>query len=162
MRRRPVPFIIPCAAPALVRIARMGRMVRIRLFLACLLLLALPLQGALGASMRLCLPANLPSAAAPAVAVPAISAHAEHRHAADAHASHLGAASGDSAGASASTDLPGSAHQCDICEACGHAAALSASPASMARSPLVQSHPDPAPARIDTRGLPVPDKPPRA
>ncbi len=132
----------------------MTAMVRLRWFLACLVLLALPLQGALAASMRLCLPAGQP------VAV-------HHHHAPDgAGMSHALGGAGDTADAHAGLpDVPDGAdlqHTCDLCAACGHAAALPAGTTPVAASTGVVAHPALAPARIDTRGLPVPDKPPRA
>ncbi len=136
-------------------------MQRLRLFLACLVLLALPLQGALAASMRLCLPAGQPATASAGHHADHHAAH--HAHSAPATASQAQGPAAELAdgglAAAAESDLH---HTCDICAACGHAAALPAATARVASPSGVQAHPALAPARIDTRGLPVPDKPPRA
>jgi len=144
-------------------------MMRIRLFLACLLLVALPLQGALAASMRLCMPEAGTTAASGGQAIPH-TLRAGHDPAAAAHAAHADgvhgnratAAGDDAASASASTTPADIQHRCDICAACAHAAALSSTPAPVAMPALSQSPAALPPARIDMRGLPVPDKPPRA
>ncbi len=143
-------------------------MIRIRLFLASLLLVALPLQGALAASMRLCLPdARAVSAGVP---VTPHALHAGHEPAAATHAVHAGgahahdatAAGDESPGATVSTATHDNQHRCDICAACAHAAALSSPSTPVAPPTLSQSPAAQPPARIDMRGLPVPDKPPRA
>ncbi len=146
----------------------MNAMVRLRWFLACLVLLALPLQGALAASMRLCLPAGEPVAvsAGPGHAADPAAGHHHHAAADAAGMGHAPGGSGDTADAHAGLpDVPDGAdlqHTCDLCAACGHAAALPAVTTPVAASTGVVAHPALAPARIDTRGLPVPDKPPRA
>lgn len=146
----------------------MTAMVRLRWFLACLVLLALPLQGALAASMRLCLPAGQPTAVSVGPGHAADPAGGHHHHAAADAASmgHAPGGSGDTgdvqAGLPAMPDGADLQHTCDLCAACGHAAALPAGTTPVAASTGVVAHPALAPARIDTRGLPVPDKPPRA
>ncbi len=145
----------------------MKSMVRLRWFLVCLVLLALPLQGALAASMGLCLPAGQPVAVSAGPGHAADPAAVHHHHAADgAGMNHALGGAGDTADAHAGLpdvpDGPDLQHTCDLCAACGHAAALPAGTTPVAASTGVVAHPALAPARIDTRGLPVPDKPPRA
>lgn len=117
--------------------------------MACLVLLALPLQGALAASMALCLPAV---AGEQQVAVHddvQAGGHAHH------HATHE-AATGDAPAA------PDADHQCGVCAFCGHALGLARAEPVLAVAPAPQSPVAAPPTRLDTRGLPVPDKPPRA
>ena len=121
-------------------------MARLRLLLACLLLVAVPLQGIAAASMLFCGKSGTHHA-------PAASAldHAGHDHAM--HAQHQEADA---------KQLPDALHACAICAACCHgvaitqaepAVALPPAPAGMMEAPVVRMHSRPAK---------VPDKPPRA
>lgn len=161
---------MPFAAPD--RIA--ARMVRFRILVAWLILLALPLQGAAAVSLRMCGPA--------AHAVDAVHAghpagadagtHRAHSdpaghagHAAHAHFGHTSTDTHALAGTGttgdpvidASTD-----HSCAFCAFCGHGLALGTSPpVSRASAPPEQLAAAPL-ARLAWLSLPVPDKPPRA
>ncbi|NPC55611.1 DUF2946 family protein [Caenimonas soli] len=137
-------------------------MIRLRMFLAWLLLLAIPLQGLAAASMLYCGPA------AKAQAQQTEAAHEHHGHdvhespaVTHDHAKHHQAAPDTGEHSSGST-LPDAGHKCSICAACCHAVAvnqtvqsftLSEAPRTTSAEPLVL---------VYSRPTPVPDKPPRA
>lgn len=125
-------------------------MTRLRMFLAWILLAALPLQGYAAAAMLYCGPA--------AAAVMAAESHAAG-HGAHSHAAHESNDSNDSHDEAAPLDA---VHACSVCAACGHSVAL-AGTAHRIASPVVPQLSDTrAPYAFPTRPAPVPDKPPRA
>ncbi len=140
-------------------------MARLRLFVAWLMFAALPLQATASAAMWLCqnLPATTAAAGAhstgPAGHPPAD--HAGHglghdlgagAHPASAH--HGAPVDGDGASAEG--------HRCASCAFCGHVLAQPVEPAHLAPADSPQSPARAPVAAVATRGLPVPDKPPRA
>jgi len=140
---------------------------RLRLFLACLVMVALPLQGLAAATMAFC-----ESGGAHEVQVQATVAHdnaehsnASHHHAAhqhddatqdmqvDAHAAH------DHAGKSGS--LPDAGHKCGVCAACCHGAVIAGFSATPVHPALPQADLAEPFVLIHARASSVPDKPPR-
>jgi hypothetical protein len=137
-------------------------MVRLRMFLAWLLLLAIPLQGLAAASMSYCGPT------AKAQAQQTQAAHEHHDHdmqgqsgATNDHAKHHHQAVSDTGEQTSGTVLPDAGHKCSICAACCNAVAItetpqvptfSAAPQIIWAEPLVLAY---------SRPTPVPDKPPR-
>ncbi|HSI54133.1 MAG TPA: hypothetical protein VK981_09210 [Ramlibacter sp.] len=130
-------------------------MVTLRMFLTCLLLVALPLQGLAAASMLHCAPAAGDRTVEPAVHV--------HEGGAD-HAVHAHPGHDQPAGSGEPADAqqPAAGHACGACAACGHSVAISQSPLSTAAC-LVPQVISSAPL-LPVHDLPgrVPDKPPRA
>ena len=136
----------------------------VRLFVAWLIVAALPLQGIASASMLLC---GQPPAAEAAVHEDA-AAHADHHG--HAHASHALpdeadaqpalAAAADESQASASHDHHG--HSCSICASCCHVLAMTETVAPLVPSELPSAALAQPSAPVTTRASPLPDKPPRA
>lgn len=122
-------------------------MTRLRMFLACILLAALPLQGYAAAAMLYCGPA--------AAAAMAAESH-DAGHAAHSHGAH---GSNDSHEEAAASDA---AHGCSVCAACSHSVALAETAHRVASPALPQLSDTRAPYAFPTRPAPVPDKPPRA
>ena len=120
-------------------------MSRIRLFLACLLLLALPLQGLAAASMLYCGGA---------------ATHAHGHEEAQAAAEHDHAAHGHEADAFA-TDLPDSDHKCGACASCCNGVAIAAAFRQPAPIPAPQAQAAEPVLHLHSRPPPAPDKPPR-
>jgi hypothetical protein len=115
-------------------------MSRFRLFLAWLIMAAIPLQGMAAASMLFC---GMGAHHGPAqVAVQAEAGHHDH-------AQH-------------GKKSPDSSHKCPVCASCCHGAAIAqfASLAVLAPAPQAESA-EPF-VLIHARPSPVPDKPPRA
>jgi hypothetical protein len=132
------------------------------MFLAWLLLMAIPLQGLAAASMLYCGPA------ANAQAQQAQVAGEHHRHdahgssaAAHDHAEHHQVAS-DTGQQSGGTTLPDDGHKCSICAACCHAAAINETPRMLTFSAAPQTNWAEPFVLVHSRPTPVPDKPPRA
>ena len=92
---------------------------RDRLFLACLLLLAIPLQGLAAAGMLYC-----GGAAAHAHGQTAQVAGAEHDHRGHQHPGHAHAQAEPQQEAGAAATLPGADHKCGACAACCHGVAI--------------------------------------
>jgi hypothetical protein len=126
-------------------------MSKVRLFVAWLLLAALPLQGLAGASMLLCGPA--PAQAATATAHD----HASHDHEAMGHEGQTVAGAQED---HASNGAEG--HACPICAACCNLVALPQAPSFQPEAGRLLTPPLPGPARVLTRAAPAPEKPPRA
>lgn len=134
-------------------------MTRLRVFLAWILLAALPFQGYAAAAMSYC---GASTTQTEAVSMP-------HQHAGDTHDS---ASAKDSAqqhlhvsnatGANADDAFSDTGHKCSLCAACGHSVAIAETPHAIAVHAL------PQPVRSEdfgvfpTRPAHVPDKPPRA
>ena len=143
-------------------------MSRFRLFLACLLLAALPLQGMAAASMLFC---GSQSAARVAQAASHHGHQASMRMAAHNHDSHghgadsslHGQAAFDSDAPSGDTGDEGSgqSHACPVCASCAQAQAVGGF--ELLRLPLAAPSEPPRQAhvRVSTRTLSLPDKPPR-
>ncbi len=143
-------------------------MSRFRLFLAWLVLAALPLQGFAAATMLFCGMEQTTSAAQ----VGGSDGNHGHTHAAVAlkaghdHAAHGHATAGDSKAKTVTGDDSGSqdktSHSCPICASCCHVVAVGgfeAIPQVSAPPSFEPTHPTP---RVVTRTASVPDKPPRA
>ena len=120
-------------------------MPRLRMLIAWLVLAALPLQGFAAASMLFC------GAPTPiAQRHEAHGDHAQHQHAAQ-HEGHQQVKNSGDAG-----------HSCAVCAACCHLAAFTAVQAlPLAAVAHGDVPPQPA-ARLATRAIPLPDRPPRA
>lgn len=143
-------------------------MVRFRVLVAWLVFLALPLQAVAAVSMTLCGPG------APAAAQAASDPHGSH----PAQASHHGhhghhgdhGPSADTAGTGPVADLQDSGrhpptddgHRCTTCAFCGHALVQPAEMQPLAAARLPSLPLIALSERVPSRGLPVPDKPPRA
>ena len=146
-------------------------MSRLRMFLAWLLLLAIPLQGLAAASMLHCGSGSGAAAESRTAAGPYQHSHhgdqalAESHDLSHQHAGHDHAADGVDSAGGGSTDagtLPDAGHKCSVCAACCHGAAISdtagiapaaAAPQAVRVEPFVAVH---------SRPGSVPDKPPRA
>jgi hypothetical protein len=136
-------------------------MTRFRLFLACLLLATLPLQGLAAATMLYCghaakVQAGVSQAGHDQHAPAHAAAAAEHEHAGHSHAAV------ESGASSAAADLPDSRHKCGACAACCHSVALIETPhilpvSAALSAPWVETF-----VPVHSRPSPVPDKPPRA
>ncbi len=125
-------------------------MIRVRLFLAWLLLAALPLQGLAAASMALCQQGHDAVASAPA---------AGHHGAAH---DHDGAAAADSHDHQDQANDADADHRCMVCGTACHAVAIASEPVHWLPAPAPRAPLDEAFVRIASRPAPVPDKPPRA
>lgn len=128
-------------------------MSRFRLFLAWLVLAAIPLQGLAAASMLFC-GVGENHAQAHAAAAPDHD-HSKHSHAAPVE---IEKASGDHSG----KQLPDAMHECGVCAACCHSVAIAESPQPVALAPAPQAELAQPFVLIHARPSPVPDKPPRA
>lgn len=128
-------------------------MSRIRLFLAWLVLAALPLQGFAAASMLFCGTGERQQAQ--------VQPHApdQHDHAAHGH----GPVQPKQAqqGADSTAQLPDASHQCGVCASCCHSAAITETPRVLALAPPPQAEAAEPFVLIHPRPSPVPDKPPR-
>lgn len=159
-------------------------MLRLRLFLAWLLLVAVPLQGFAAASALLCGPGERARMAAQASAghggpmghatIDARHAHEDHAQSSHAGGPHAHFAQADAAGAPHAMHHPGAGHDeasapsaddkhsCLACAASCHAVALTGDPDPVAL-PVPPNAPSAEPfVHFDSRPPPVPDKPPRA
>ena len=127
---------------------------RLRLFFACLLLLALPLQGIAAAMKLSCLAHE--SGAAVASHAHADADGAAHHHSDDSAANHE---SGDhgAKGANHHADV-----SCSVCAACCHGAMKSETATVPRFSAPSHAVPTPLAVAMLLRAVPPPDKPPRA
>lgn len=130
---------------------------RLRLFLACVLLLAIPLQGLAAAGMLYCA-----GAAAHAHGHTAVVASAAHDHHGHQHSGHAHALAEPQQEPGPAATLPGADHKCGACAACCHGVAIAAgfqpvAPASAPQAPAAEPV-----LHLYSRSAPVPDKPPRA
>ena len=133
----------------------------LRLFLAWIMMMALPLQGFAAASMLFCGPGSHGAVLQQAHQHHGHTLHGDGDHHHD-HAAH-GGHSADHAGApeveGGPAELP---HKCGLCSACCHAVALSGGLEPAAFDALPQASPA-APRQAEhSRASLVPDKPPRA
>lgn len=141
-------------------------MVRLRVFLACLLLVAIPLQGLAAATMLFCGPSG-PSVHAQQAAPAAQDQHAQHHgppaghdHAMHQHAGHDEATGQADQPSNGPTADPG--QKCSVCAACCHSVAITEAPSVPMLSPAPQTLSAEPPVAVHSRPSPVPDKPPRA
>jgi hypothetical protein len=135
---------------------------RLRLFLACLVMVALPLQGLAAATMAFCESGGAHEAQVQATVAHdhAVHGNAAHQHGdadhdmqADAHAAY------DHAGKSGS--LPDAGHKCGVCAACCHGAVIAGFTATPVQPALPQADMAEPFVLIHARASSVPDKPPR-
>jgi len=134
-----------------------------RLLLACLVMLAIPLQGFAAATMLFCGAGNGHHAAAAPTG--AQHDHRGHVHpVSDAHASHTevqAKMAPDFPDATAKTPA-GTVHKCGVCSSCCHLVAITES-VPLVRIALVPHADIAAPVvAVQNRPVRVPDKPPRA
>jgi hypothetical protein len=130
-------------------------MSRFRLFLAWLIMVAIPLQGMAAASMLYC---GMGAYHGPAQV--AVQAQAEHHdHAQHGHADVTQAKKAD---AGADKKAPDSSHKCPVCASCCHGAAIAQFPSLAVLAPAPQAEPAEPFVLIHARPSTVPDKPPRA
>lgn len=129
-------------------------MARLRLILACIMMLALPLQGFAAASMVLCGGGSnhqhQRAGGGPAEDVSA--AHAHHGHGADA-AKKV---------AQSDKSAPDFAHKCSICASCCSAVALASHDTAIAFPLIRQADVSELMTELKSQPALVPDKPPRA
>ncbi|MBI2770359.1 MAG: hypothetical protein HYX47_12105 [Burkholderiales bacterium] len=139
-------------------------MSRFRLFLAWLIVAAIPLQGLAASSMLFCgmgghhAPAQVAATQADLASVDS-NASAGHDHSKHSHASDVQAKkTSDNAG----KKLPGTAHKCAVCAACCNIVAITEFPQLVAFAPVPQAELAEPFVLIHARPSQVPDKPPRA
>ena len=138
-------------------------MSRFRLFLAWLIVAAIPLQGLAASSMLFCgmgghhAPAQV-AAAEPDIDSRGSTASAGHDHSKHSHAGDVQAKKTDDAG----KKLPGAAHKCAVCASCCSIVAITEFPALVAFAPVPQAELAEPFVLIRARPSQVPDKPPRA
>jgi hypothetical protein len=137
-------------------------MSRFRLFLAWLIVAAVPLQGLAAASMVFCGPNHGPA--------PMAAAQGE-RHVHDGaaavqhdHSKHVdgGEVQASKAGDGAGKKSPGAANKCAVCASCCNIVAITEFPQLVAFAPAPQAGLAEPFVLIHTRPSQVPDKPPRA
>lgn len=144
-------------------------MTLLRVLLAWILLVALPLQGYAAAAMLYCGTGG--SHAAMAVehgehapdheAASTARSHTHDQHAQVAHHGHPGDDTGRADRAAGGT-LPDLDHQCSVCAACSHSVALADTPHVIAAAVPQRTSGMHDFGPFPTRPAPVPDKPPRA
>ncbi|TWO63327.1 hypothetical protein FN976_28580 [Caenimonas sedimenti] len=139
-------------------------MSRFRLFLAWLIVAAIPLQGLAASSMLFCGmgghhgPGKLAVMQAD-LAPSSRTASAGHDHSKHSHAGDVQAKkTTDSAG----KKLPDIAHKCAVCASCCNVVAITEFPQLVAFAPVPQAELDEPFVLIHARPSQVPDKPPRA
>jgi len=141
-------------------------MSRFRLFLAWLIVAAIPLQGVAAASMLFC----GPGPHHPAVQV-AAAQHEKHLDVADTQSAHDHAQHGHdadlqvkakNAGDDVSKKLPDITHKCAVCASCCNIVAITEFPPLVAFAPVPQAELAEPFVLIYARPSQVPDKPPRA
>lgn len=138
-------------------------MSRFRLFLAWLIVAAIPLQGLAASSMLFCgmgghhAPAQVASAQADPVSSADVAVaghdHSKHSHAAEGQAKKAGDAAGKK--------LPDASHKCGVCASCCHSVAIAEFPELVVFAPLPQAELAEPFVLIHARPSQVPDKPPR-
>lgn len=140
-------------------------MSRFRLFLAWLIVAAIPLQGLAASSMLFCgLGAHHAKAQVVAAQVVDFAgsdsvASASHDHSKHSHAGDVQVTtSPDNAG----KKLPGVEHKCAVCASCCNIVAITEFPLLVAFAPMPQAELAEPFVLIHARPAQVPDKPPRA
>jgi hypothetical protein len=137
-------------------------MARFRMFLACLLLVAIPLQGLAAVSMLFCGssgPAHQSAAVAQEHHDQSHSAATGGDHAMHQHAGHDEATS-KAEQQTGGPSLPDPGQSCSVCAACCNSVAISETPNVPTLSPAQSISAEPLDA-VYSRPSPVPDKPPR-
>jgi hypothetical protein len=138
-------------------------MSRFRLFLAWLIVAAIPLQGLAASSMLFCgmgqhhAPTQ-PVAPQADMDARGNTASAGHDHSKHSHVSDGQAKKTDNAG----KKLPGTAHKCAVCASCCNIVAITEFPTLVAFAPVPQAELAEPFVLIHARPSQVPDKPPRA
>jgi hypothetical protein len=125
---------------------------RWQLWLVCVMLAAIPLQGLAAASMLFC------RAATHHAAQPMQSTATVHHD----HAGHSHAQGPAGTPAQGSETLPDVAHQCGLCASCCHSVAITELPVIAALTAAPRTELADLFAPLPNRASPVPDKPPRA
>lgn len=121
------------------------RMLRLRVLLFWLLVLAVPLQGFAATTRLLCEGAH--------------HSHATGAQGTHGHGHHAEAAAASADAAPSTPD--GGAHQCGLCAACCHAIAIGDAYQLVFASPPPQASAPEGSAAVPTRGVRLPEKPPR-
>ena len=135
-------------------------MFRIRLLFAWLVLAAIPLQGFAAASMLYCGMGPGHGAQVQPRSASSDRTNDHHDHADGAH-SHAKVEKVDKS-LDEKAQLPDSSHKCGVCASCGHSAAMTETPRSLAVTSMPQARAVAPLVLIHPRPSPVPDKPPRA
>lgn len=134
-------------------------MSRLRLFLAWMIMAAIPLQGFAAASMFFCKGDHHTQASSQA-AVPSLAAAAgAHDHATHSHPAGLEATK--AADQAADAELPDAAHKCGACASCCHSLAIAGFPQWPAFAPFPQAGLAEPFLLIHAAPSQVPDRPPR-
>lgn len=120
----------------------------LRLVIAWLIMLAIPLQGIAAGAMTFCGPSHIASDAA------AMHGHQGGPHAHDVSESDPGAGPGADA-------LPGVDHECSACASCCMAVALVGQPRLSGVAAQPRAEPAASVVQIRTVAVSLPDKPPR-
>lgn len=137
-------------------------MVRLRVLLAWIVLLAVPLQGLAAASMLFC---GMSGTQAGAAHHHSVNANAEHHHEAG-EAAHR--QDGAAASAHVQPDSPengqqnASAHKCSVCAACSHSVGITGPVSVLSVATAPQSEPAAVLVIVHSRSTRVDDKPPRS
>lgn len=130
-------------------------MSRFRLFIAGLVLAAIPFQGFAAASMLFC---GMGEHHAPAVVAKHDMAgghdHSQHHHAAEVQLEKTADDTGKT--------LPDTSHKCPVCASCCNSVAITEFPQLAAFAPAPQAESAEPFVLIHARPSQVPDKPPRA
>ena len=130
---------------------------RLRIFVAMLVLLALPLQGFAAASLLFCSGEGGAGAAVAHHSHGGAGSHAGHSHD---HADGAGAAT-PHAGSDAAGHAD-SGHRCAVCASCCNLTAIASFSPMIVPPPAPQVHQPAVAVRVPTRATRLPDKPPRA
>ena len=139
-------------------------MSRFRLFLAWLIVAAIPLQGLAASSTLFCgmgehhAPAQVAAAQANLASSDSVASaghdHSRHSHAGDVQVKKTGDNTGKK--------LPGAGHKCAVCASCCNIVAITEFPQLVAFAPVPQAVLAEPFVLIHARPSQVPDKPPRA
>ena len=129
-------------------------MSRFRLFLAWLIVAAIPLQGMAAASMLFCGTGDHHAPAQVVAAGADQHDHSQHSHAGDVPATKAAHDSGK--------QLPDVAHKCSVCASCCNSVAITEVPQLVAFAPVPQADLAEPFVLIHARPSQVPYKPPRA
>ena len=135
-------------------------MLRIRLLFAWLVLVAIPLQGFAAASMLYCGMGPGHGAQVQPRSASSDPPGDHHDHAGGAHR-HAKVEKVEKS-LDEKVQLPDSSHKCGVCASCGHSAAMTETPRSLAVTSMPQARAVAPLVIIHPRPSPVPDKPPRA
>lgn len=137
-------------------------MSRFRLFLAWLIVAAIPLQGLAASSMLFCGPNHRPvqvDAAQPEQHMQDGAAAEQHANSKHGDASEVQT---KKAGDNAGKKLPDASHKCGVCASCCTSVAIAGFPELVVFAPMPQAELAEPFALIHARPSQVPDKPPRA